>query len=317
MTPDEIADRTAKAMAAAIAAGRDLGLTVTDPVVLHDMFSVVVHLAPAPVVVRVPVVLPRYVDAEFQSRRQQDELDVVAWLAEQAVPVIPPSPLVPREPVRWDGFSMTFWQLVATDSGVVPDYVHNAGLVPDLHAALRDYPGELPFLSAAEPRMVRDGLADLESRPDLLAPDDLDRARREWAVLEPLVSSRAAFEGAFPGIDLQPVHGDAPAYNIVPTDGGVLYSDFELVTFGPVEWDLAAFGPECESAYDAAARGRGLRSLDDRVLRFVNAVGRIRTIACLPLCAQLPLLLEPLRADVERWRSMPFAGGVLDVVAGD
>ncbi|MGH3889467.1 MAG: aminoglycoside phosphotransferase family protein, partial [Pseudonocardiaceae bacterium] len=63
LTSDELAARTDRAAAAA-ATGRDLGLTVTDPRVLYDLFSVIVHLSPAPVVVRVPTVLPRTVAAD-------------------------------------------------------------------------------------------------------------------------------------------------------------------------------------------------------------------------------------------------------------
>jgi hypothetical protein len=312
MTPDQLAARTSRALDAAVASARDLGLTVTDATVLHDVFSVVVHLAPSPVVVRVPTVLPPYADLGTQAARQRMELDVVTWLADQGHPVIPPSPLVPREPVRRDGFSMTFWQLVEQDNGVEPDYPHNCRLTADLHAALRDYPGELPFLSSAEPRMVTEGLAALEARPDLIDPVDLDRARREWEVLAPVVRTRAGFEAVFPGVGLQPIHGDAPAYNIVTTPDGELYSDFELATLGPVEWDLAFFGPECEAAYDSAARRRGLRQLDERVLRVVTAVGMSRTVACLALVPQLPMLAEALKPSVEQWRTMPFAGGLRD-----
>ncbi|MFF5982642.1 phosphotransferase family protein [Streptomyces olindensis] len=310
MTPDQIAARSSRALAAAVAAGRDLGLAATDARVLYDVFSVVVHLAPSPVVVRVPTVLLPYADAAHQSAQQRRELDVVAWLVEQGHPVIPPSPLVPREPVRRDGFSMTFWQFVEVDQSAEPDYVRNAGLVADLHAALRAYPGELPFLSAAEPRFVTEGLAALEGRPDLLDPADLDRARREWEVLAPVVGSRAGFEAAFPGVGFQPIHGDSPAANIVPAAQGELYSDFELTTLGPVEWDLAALGPDCEAAYDAAAERRGLRRLDEGVLRFVNAVGMCRAVACLALAPQLPLLVDALKPGVEQWRTMPFAGGL-------
>lgn len=173
-----------------------------------------------PVVVRVPTVLPSYADPDTQSARQRAELDVVTWLAEQGSPVIPPSPLVLAEPVRRDGFSMTFWQFVEQDNSVEPDFVHNSRLVVDLHAALREYPGDLPFLSAAEPRFVTEGLAALEARPDLIDPADLDRALREWEILEPVVRSRAVFEAEFPGIDFQPIHGDAPAVNIVAASHG-------------------------------------------------------------------------------------------------
>ncbi|MFF3273157.1 aminoglycoside phosphotransferase family protein [Streptomyces chrestomyceticus] len=314
MTPDQLAARTSRALDAAVTAGRELGLTVTDPTVLHDMFSVVVHLAPSPVVVRVPTVLPPYADAATQAARQRLELDVVAWLAMRGVPVIPPSPLVPREPVRRDGFSMTFWQFVEQEEGEgrEPDYVRNSRLTADLHAALRAYPGELPFLSAAEPRFATEALAALEGRTDLIDPADLDRARREWAVLEPLVASRAAFEAEFPGVDFQPIHGDAPAVNIVAAKGGALYSDFELTTFGPAEWDMATLGPECAAAYDEAARRHGLRQLDARALRFVDAVGMIRVVACLALVPQLPMLAEALKPAIEHWRTLPFAGGLRD-----
>lgn len=59
LTSQQLADRTSAAVGAAVAAGRDLGLTVTDAAVLHDLFSVVVHLAPAPVVARIPTVVAR------------------------------------------------------------------------------------------------------------------------------------------------------------------------------------------------------------------------------------------------------------------
>ncbi|GAB2739246.1 aminoglycoside phosphotransferase family protein [Salinifilum aidingensis] len=312
MTADQLAARTSRAFDAAVAAGRDLGLAASDAGVLHDMFSVVVHLAPSPVVVRVPTVLPSYTDLESQAARQQAELDVVARLAERGQPVIPPSPLVPREPVQRNGFSMTCWQFVEQDDGVELDLVRNARLTADLHAVLRDYPGELSFLSSAEPRMVSEGLAALEELPGLIDPDDLDRARREWEVLEPIVRSRAEFEAAFPAIDLQPIHGDAPAANIVTTPGGALYSDFELATLGPVEWDLALLGPDCAAAYNSAAQRRGLRQLDESALRVANAVGMSRTVACLALVPQLPVLAEALKPAIEQWRTMPFAGGLTD-----
>ncbi|MFE3542780.1 aminoglycoside phosphotransferase family protein [Nocardia sp. NPDC059177] len=312
MTADQLAARTARAVAAAVGAGRERGLTVHEPVVLHDVFSVVVHLAPAPVVVRVPTVLPIGTDLDDITHRQRTELALVSWLNAQNVPVIAPSPLVATEPVHRDGFSMTFWQYVERDLTTEPDYVRNAALVADLHLALRDYPAELPFLSAAEPRTVTAGLDALTGCPELLPAADLERARMEWALLEPLASSRIAFDAEFPGTTLQPVHGDAPAYNIVATPTGPLYADFELVTLGPAEWDLAAFGPDAAAAYDTAAQGLGLRRLDARVLRFVEAIGMARTIACLPLVARQPILGPALAPAIDQWRTQPFAGGIFD-----
>ena len=107
LTADDIAARTARAAAAAAAAGKDLGLRVDEPRVLYDVFSVIVHLTPTPVVVRVPTVLPpMYSTApEKQTAQQRSELRVAGWLADRGHPVVAPSALVPREPVRRDGFS--------------------------------------------------------------------------------------------------------------------------------------------------------------------------------------------------------------------
>jgi hypothetical protein len=90
LTSQQLADRTSAAVAAAVAAGRGLGLTVTDPTVLHDVFSVVVHLAPSPVVARIPTVLPRPDDLAALARRQQDELNVASRLDGRGIPVNTP-----------------------------------------------------------------------------------------------------------------------------------------------------------------------------------------------------------------------------------
>ncbi|MCK1797897.1 aminoglycoside phosphotransferase family protein [Streptomyces sp. XM4193] len=311
-TPKQLADRTAAAVEAAVTAGRELGLTVTDARVLHDVFSVVVHLAPAPVVARVPTVLPESTDLLALARRQREELAVTRWLADRGTPVVPPSPLVPAEPVQRGGFSMTFWEFLEEDREAEPDYARNAELTAELHAALRDYPGELPFLSAAEPDYVEDSLAALEGRTDLIDPALLERARREWEVLGPLVRSRAAFEEAFPGAELQPVHGDCPPANIFQGVDGHRFADFELITLGPAEWDLASLGAELGAAYDRGARHHGLRPLDPRVQRFVDAVGMLRVVATLTLVPQLPVLADYLKPALEQWPTMPFAGGLAD-----
>ncbi|MEU0879500.1 aminoglycoside phosphotransferase family protein [Lentzea sp. NPDC005914] len=287
---------------AAVAAGRDLGLDITEGKVLYELFSVVVHLAPSPVVARVPTVLPHTTTLDSLARRQQQELDVAQWLYDQGTPVIPPSPLVPRKPVQRDGFSITFWPFTEEDKDSVPDYVKNSELTADLHKALKTYPGELDFLSSAEPRFVTEALDRLESRPDIVDPADLARAKSEWQVLEPLVSDETRFRQAFPGIDLQPVHGDSPPANIFAGVDGPLFSDFELITKGPVEWDLGGLGLEMEAAYDRGAAKNGLRPLDKDVLRFVNSVGAIRVIAYLSCADQLPAMIEFMKPFIDQWR---------------
>lgn len=297
--------RTERAVAAATKAGRALGLRVDEPRVLYDVFSVIVHLAPAPVVARVPTVLPpSYSSApETQMAQQRSELAVTGWLADRGYPVVPPSPLVPREPVRRDGFSMTFWQLI-TEVPSEPDMSRRVGQTARLHAALREYDGDLDFW-APFGTYIPDGLAAVERMPELLPASDLERAQREWDVIAPVLTSQDAFEQTFPGVDVQPVHGDAPYYNMISTPDGDLWSDFELVTLGAIESDLAMVGPDGIAAYDTAAAELGLRPVDDRVLRVTEAAGRLAVVAVLAMVPELPMLADGLAPTLDEWRATP------------
>ncbi|HMJ14496.1 MAG TPA: phosphotransferase [Polyangiaceae bacterium] len=309
LTPDELHARTERAVLAALGAGRTLGLHIEEPKVLHDAFSVVVELAPSPVVARVQVIVPHRLDASAQASRQRRELSVVSWLSERGHPVVPPSPLVPKEPVPRDGFSMTFWELMQLDTSAPPDYLADAPLAADLHAALRDYPADLPFLGPL-PLIVPDGLAFLAENPGLVSPEHLERARCEWAVLGPVLGSRAAFTARFPEVSVQPIHGDAPSYNLMRTSAGVKYADFEDVTLGPLEWDLALFGADAADRYDARAAQVGTRALDREVLRVMDTARMLQLVASFSLSPQLPMLAEAMTPMLGQWEAMPFAGGL-------
>lgn len=307
LTADEMAERTARAVAAATAAGTELGLRVDDARVLYDVFSVVVHLAPAPVVVRVPTVVPpSYAKApDVQTAQQRAELAVTEWLADRGYPVVPPGPHVPREPVRRDGFSMTFWQFVDQLPDAEPDMGARMEQTARMHAALRDYDAEGLGFWAPFGTYIPEGLAELERHPDLIDAADLERAQREWAILAPILTSRNAFEAAFPGVALQPIHGDAPYHNMISTPDGELWSDFELVTVGAVESDLALVEPEDLAAYDAAAVQLGLRPLDARVLRVTEAASPLAMIAALAMAPHLPMLVNGVAPMIDLWRSAP------------
>ncbi|MGH3675646.1 MAG: phosphotransferase [Mycobacterium sp.] len=303
MTPEELADRTRRAAQAAVDAANDLGLRVDRATVLHDVFSVVVHLEPEPVVARIPVVLTAGTAPEQQAARQQRELDVVAWLDQQGVPVVPPSPRVPRSPVRRDGFSMTFWQLADVADDHEPYRGVEISWSAELHARLAEYPDPLPFLAPFNhglPEMlaVLDGV-------DILQPGEIDRARTEYATLRSIVSDRAAFEAAFPGEGVQAIQGDGPSHNVIRTKSGIRFSDFEDVTCGPVEWDLAMMGPEAVAEYNIAARERGLRVTDPEVQRVMDCARRLQFVGCLTLIPQLPVLADGLAETLEDWRAAP------------
>ena len=121
---------------------------------------------------------------------------------------------------------------------------------------------------------------------------------------------QAGFEQAFPQAHVQPIHGDAPAYNLIPTAGGTLWSDFEDANLGPIEWDLAGFGPELAKVYDEAAAALGRPGTDPEVLRVMDVARMLQFFTCEPLLPQLPVLEETLKQSIEIWRGMPFAGGL-------
>lgn len=211
-----------------MAVAEEHGLRVGEPVVLNDLFSLMVHLAPAPVVARVATWAPvMRRPAEDWLRR---EVEVTGWLAGQGAPVVSPSAELPAGPHERDGFAISFWTHLRADPDRTVGTPDCAAMLADLHAALRGYPGELPLLAPAANEIPR-GLAALDADAGPLTPVEADRLRAAADRLRP-------FWQAPPG-PLQPLHGDAHPGNIVATADGLVWIDFEDVCTGPVEWDLA------------------------------------------------------------------------------
>ncbi|AMO06873.1 MULTISPECIES: phosphotransferase [Mycobacteriaceae] len=303
LTADQLAERTRRAAGAALEAGRAAGLEVERATILHDVFSVVVHLEPAPVVARIPVVLPPGYTPALQTARQQRELDVVAWLDAHGVPVVAPSPLVARVPVRCGGFGMTFWEL----ADVAPDHQPYAG-VPiaksaELHAGLAGYPAPLPFLvpfTKAAPDMF-----DRLEPSDFLSSNDIERARGQFAELSAVLGSADAFAARHPDVGVQTLQGDGPSHNVIRTTTGVKFADFEDVCRGPVEWDLAMLGPEAVAEYDEAAEALGLRRTNPAVQHLMDTARTLQFISCVVLVPQLPVLADGLAGVIADWRTQP------------
>lgn len=303
LTPEELTARTSVATEAAFNAATDLGLKVEETRVLHDAFSLVLHLSPSPVVVRIPVVLVPGTTPEQLMLRQQRELDVADWLCREGVPAVRPSPLVPLEPVREEDFSMTFWELVDVAEDHQPYAPADPAVSTALHAALAAYPGMLPFLSP-----FNEGLPDLmdalEGCPHL-TDEDLDRAHGDWRALRPVLGSAEAFRERFPEADLQPIQGDTPSNNVIRSRTGLVFGDFEDVCLGPVEWDLAGHGTEAAAAYDEAAGPLGMRTLDPEVQQVMDAARSLQMVASFALAPQLPILEQGLQQPLQEWRQAP------------
>jgi thiamine kinase-like enzyme len=227
-TPEGREALTARAVAAAASVAREYGLRVDDPKVLADGGAVRVHLDPAPVVARVSTItsLVRDPVEPWLSR----EVAVVEFLASQSAPVVAPTDLMLPGPHHADGFVMTFWNYARPISDDVPSAETTGRMLAELHALLRGYPGVLPLLAPPLNDIPR-GLERIERR-GTLAPADLAFLRDAYERLAPALLEPAAA--------LQPLHGDAHAYNIIQTAEGPLWNDFEDTCLGPVAWDLSS-----------------------------------------------------------------------------
>lgn len=221
-------ERSQRALAAALALARANGLRVEEPTVLADLFSVMVHLRPAPVVARVSIWTSkvRKPIADWLSR----EIAVAAFLSEQGAPVVAPSRELPPGPHSYDGFAISFWTYVQPDPDRTPTTADCSAMLVDLHSGLRSYPGELPMLAPAVNDIPR-GLAALDRVGDLLSEADVSRLYAAAERLRPFVAA--------PSGDLQPLHGDVHPGNLIATRDGLVWIDFEDVCRGPVGWDLA------------------------------------------------------------------------------
>lgn len=236
------AARSRAARAAALAAARRHGLPADDPVVLGDQFSVVLHLRPAPVVVRVPTWTA---DVRDPYPHVAGDLAVGSWLAGQGVPVAPPSAEVPPGPHLEDGHHMSFWTWVEPDPAAEPvTPTAQAAMLRELHAALAAYPGELPDLEPVA-RDIEAGLGALARHPDMLSADEVARLRDAAAELLPRARR--------PAVDVQPLHGDVHGNNLVVGRHGAVWIDFEEACRGPVAWDLGMFGWDADGVAAAVA----------------------------------------------------------------
>ena len=215
------------AVRAAVAVAARFGISSTEPAVLADGANIVVHLRPASVVAKVAASTPA-VRTDNQDWLQH-ELDVSAFLAAEGAPVVPPSPEMPATTHRDDGQVMSFWRyLPPADPArpLRPDEETIGSMLRDLHAALRRYPGTLKVL------------APLQDIPAYLARPQA-RVNQEGKAALAAAYQRLTAE-LDPAAAQQVLHGDAGVGNLMATDRGWVWHDFEDTCSGPVAWDLAA-----------------------------------------------------------------------------
>jgi Ser/Thr protein kinase RdoA (MazF antagonist) len=229
--------------AAAVKVAASLGVHATAPVILADGANVIVHLSPAPVVAKVAASTPavRPDNAAWLQR----ELDVVRFLAGRGVPVMTPSPEVPPVVHHGDGQVMSFWRYLSPVPGLAGEET-TGSMLRDLHAELRGYPVQLhgyPAQLHGYPAQLHGYpaqlpfLAPLGDIPAFLARPQTRLTAGQAAAL---AAAHARLTAQLDHGRGQSLHGDAGAGNLMATDAGWVWHDFEDTCTGPVAWDLAA-----------------------------------------------------------------------------
>lgn len=241
----------AQAVAATVAVGRRLGLPIEQPEIVAEGYSVRVRLAPAPVVSRV-VTAGRILRGDPMPWLQR-EVDVARFLAERGAAIV--APWTEPGPFVADGLEVSLWSWVDHRPGLVSarDF---GGLLRELHAVLGSYSGALPTLVGP--------VTDVRSALEVSDDPVLHAAARR---LLPLAMSWPAL-----GV-CRPLHGDAHTGNVLLTADGPLWTDFEDVCSGPVEWDLAS-----TSVTDEALVGYG-DAVDVHRLRDCRDLRRLQILA--------------------------------------
>ncbi|GGN16752.1 hypothetical protein GCM10011609_67030 [Lentzea pudingi] len=229
---------------AAVSLAASHGLRCSDPLVLKHGSNVLVHLHPAPVVARIAA-RTALIRPSVISHFTRD-LSVSSFLAGRGVPVVTPSDELPAGPHVVDGFVLSFSTYVAHEPGVRLSREDVLKLLPDLHAELRLYEGELPL------RGPLDDIDNILGYLDRLGVPDLGRFRT-W---------RDSLNWPEHHNDVQPLHGDSHAGNLLVTPSGPVWNDFEDTWRGPVAWDLACVGIEEAAQRTVEIYGGGAASSD-------------------------------------------------------
>jgi len=209
----------------AVATAEAGGLRVAEPRVLAEGSNVLVHLAPTPVVARVPTTTI----AAFRpgTRWLAREVAVARHLARHGAPVVAPSAEIDPGPHVHDGLPVTFWAYAEPAAGP-PDARAAGAALRACHDAFTDFPGDLPDHAIFhEARAV---LARLAAGGALAAAD---------AAVATQVGDRLAARIATLDVPVQALHGDAHLGNIIQTPDGPLWNDLEDTHRGPRAWDLA------------------------------------------------------------------------------
>jgi hypothetical protein len=151
---------------------------------------------------------------------------VAEHLTRHHAPVIPLHPDLPPRPHMHDGFPMNFWEFVKITAEPLSMGTAGSNLAR-CHRVLRGFGEPMPVLSILEESRQLAARPEVESR---LTPSTV---RMLCRFLERGLSALRKMPG-------QLLHGDAHLGNVLPTERGLLWTDWEDAFTGPPEWDVAS-----------------------------------------------------------------------------
>lgn len=230
------------ALRAACEVARELGLRFDEPRLLPGRSNLLVRLWPAPVVARVATGTAKLRRGDGWFAR---EVALAGHLARAGAPVVPPSDEIPPGPHTRDGWICSFWRF-ADELPTPPDPASAGRALRECHERALDFPGRLPER------------APLVEGDAILARATLRRAATaaELGVLE-RARERVAESFALE-LPVQPLHGDAAYANVLATNEGPLWTDWEDCFRGPLAWDLASLVSRARALGDDRERSAAL-----------------------------------------------------------
>lgn len=230
------------------------GLSFERAIVLQDLSNVIVHLVPTPVVARVATTTGTVRQGNGWFAR---EVAVARHLEKAGAPIIPPSTVISPGPHQHEGLVLSFWEFVEILDEPFDPFLAGRAL-RSCHEALINFSGDLPILA-----LITEGKQ--------LLTQQIAESVFDWTDAQMLSQVSEAWERQLACLPMQPLHGDPHSGNVLNTSQGVLWTDWEDVFIGPIEWDLASlvanpyvFGTDREKAA-AAIRGYG-QQIDNAVL---------------------------------------------------
>ena len=160
-------------------------------------------------------------------------LSVSRHLAQRGAPVTRPTEKPESGPHRVDDSCVTFWQYESTIDSEV-DITQAVNALNRVHRELPHYSGDLPHFWKSLDQTYQQ-LQTPDSRRFLSEGDHcfLKEVFKRFQHLKSLSEDV-----------LRPLHGACHLGNVINTERGHLWLDFDNVCLGPIEWDLSCLPEE-------------------------------------------------------------------------